>query len=113
MKKYRPNLKVYQASELADAFRWETQHGVKIQPKDMTTTHLFYSLRMIWNHTAPGHLQLRPFRRYTFSERFTAEYCKRAVRALIQELATRSDLPASALADLEFMRTSVLKKLKN
>lgn len=62
----------------------------------MDTRHLFFTLRMIWNHSAPEPLKLHPFKRYKFNRRtYTDEYMLTAVRVMLHELRKRRDkLPA-------------------
>ena len=62
------------------------------QPKDMGTSHIFYTIRMIWNHTVPEHLKIRPFRGYNFSPFYTVEYMEQAMAVLSEELARRGSL---------------------
>ena len=76
--------------ELSD-FQWRTRTGEFLDPKQMEARHLFYTLRMIWNHSAPEELKIRPYKRYRFSVFYTPEYMKKAVHALMNELSTRID----------------------
>lgn len=73
-------------------FRWREHGGTFRDPRDMATRHLFFVIRMIWNHSVPESLQLQPFKRYDFDEFYTPEYMRKAVLAIGRELATRKDL---------------------
>ena len=84
-------------------FRWRDRHGNWFNPREMETRHVFYTLRMIWNHSAPEHLKLKPYNRYRFGKPYTTEYMRLAVRALLAELRTRMDLAPLWLEELNFM----------
>ncbi|RLC88494.1 MAG: hypothetical protein DRJ03_02485 [Chloroflexi bacterium] len=73
-------------------FRWRTRKGVFVQPANMETRHLFFTLRMIWNHSAPEEMHLHPFQKYEFTEYYTVAYMRKAVRACVIELKRRTDL---------------------
>ena len=75
---------------LDPAFRWRTRRNQWLRPADMETRHLFNTVKMVWNHSAPYDLQFRPFRQYTFGPTYTAEYMKQAVNAMVAELQTRT-----------------------
>lgn len=84
-------------------FVWVTQDGEEMRPSEMKTTHLFYSLRMIWNHTAPPALQL-PGGRYNGPQHWPIARRRAAVAALLDELTRRDDLPVSLDIQLGIMR---------
>jgi len=70
------------------AFTWKTQDGELLSPPEMKTTHLFYSLRMIWNHSMPEEYHL-PGGRYNIKWVENKIMAKTAIMALSIELATR------------------------
>lgn len=74
------------------SFQWRDRYGVFHDPKQMKTRHIFYTLRMIWNHCAPDNLKLRPYQKYNFNSFYTTEYMIRAVKSLIEELKTRDNI---------------------
>ncbi len=80
------------STELQKAFRWKDRDHNFHYPKDMATRHLFFTLRMIWNHSVPDQLKILPYTEYHFSPFYTVEYMTEAVRHLATELATRKDL---------------------
>lgn len=88
-----------------ESFRWIDRKGGKHLVRDMDTHHLFFSLRMIWNHSVPEHLQLKPFIQYSLNR--TVEYLKVAVLALACELITRNDLNPEWEADILHMISSL------
>ena len=81
-------------------FVWHTKDGRDIPVSNMSTDHLFWTVRMIWNHTAPAHLRLTPYNKYQLN--FSAEYLKRAVKAMLKELRGR-ELTVDQEITLEWM----------
>lgn len=75
---------------LRKGFRWIDQHGEEHCVKSMSTQHLFFSLRMIWNHSAPIEMRIEPYKRYYI--RRSPEYLAEAVKHLVTELNTRKNL---------------------
>lgn len=78
--------------EVSTDFKWRDRRGQFHYPKDMETRHLFFTVRMIWNHTVPDMYQIKPFERYNFSSFYTSFYMGQAVRNILSELSTRNDL---------------------
>ena len=86
----------------ARGFKWRDRHGEMHAPQDMETRHLFYTLRMIWNHTMPEAARL-PGNLYALSPQYTQAYMLEAIRALGNELANRDDLTAEWSSQLQRM----------
>lgn len=84
-------------------FLWRTRRGEFISPKNMQTSHLFFTVRMIWNHTVPEELKLRPYNEYTFDANYSKEYMAKAAECMLKELATRTDLTEKATRELNHM----------
>ncbi len=75
-----------------DSPRWLTHDKGSIKPKEMATTHLFNTIKMIWNHTVPEDMKLKPYKKYKIDTRvYTHSYISQILRLLLQELSTRSD----------------------
>lgn len=78
-------------------FVWSSHDGKQYNLSDMATPHIFYSLRMIFNHTvAPVFRVLRPGETMNFYPdvpHWDADYRRRAVNAFVAELDERDDLP--------------------
>lgn len=87
----------------AKDFKWRMNGGEFIAPRDMKTSHLFYTLRMIWNHVVPHDKRLTPYKNYKFASVYTAEYMREAVTMLTQELSGRSELTERMIRDLEWI----------
>jgi hypothetical protein len=91
---------------------WRDRFGGLTRPDDMDTRHLFYTLRMIWNHAMPEHMAVgRNIRRYVFGPFYTAEYMREAVLRLGAELFSRDDLPTWMLAELDRIRAWLVPRL--
>lgn len=88
-------------SQVPAKFLWVDQTGQQWPPELMETRHLFYSLRMIWNHRMPEEAKLHPYKQYDL--RRSDKYLRDAILALTKELATRSDLTDEWRADLQHM----------
>ena len=82
---------IEKSDKLKKDFIWVDQNGIPHTMESMTTHHLLYTIKMIWNHIVPLELQVKPFKRYNLGPRFTNRFCERAVNALIAELKTRDD----------------------
>ena len=91
---------------LVGPFVWVTQTGERIAVNQMKTSHLFHSIRMIYNNTCPlGWETRRNFNRYILNR--PVSYWKESTSALMKELATRKDLNSGQLAELAFMATNI------
>lgn len=97
-------LQVFRNGPLLDsAFRWRTKTGEYLKPIDMETRHLFYTLRMIWNHSMPFDAKLRPYNHYNFGPFYTPSYVQKAIICIGEELMGRTDLKAAWIRDLHRM----------
>lgn len=80
-----------------DEFVWRSHDGKQYNLSDMATPHIFYSLRMIYNHTvAPAFRVLRPGETMNFYPdvpHWDADYRREACDAFVAELDERDDLP--------------------
>lgn len=83
-------LTVQEPKEVSVPFQWRDKKGEFHSVTGMRTGHLFYVVRMIWNHKMP--LKFEPYRRYSFSSFYTDEYMFDAIKAIVPELAKRTDL---------------------
>lgn len=87
---------------LIENFKWKDQYGWFHAPQGMSTTHLFYTLRSIWNSHVPLPWRL-PGKLYEFGDFYTREYMLTAIKVLSKELFTRKDLPANLQAQFDVM----------
>lgn len=73
-------------------FIWETDKNEMVKPKDMATPHLFYTLRMIFNHSMPPLARVGDFNRRRNVPHWPLEYRLQAGNAMAEELRTRKDV---------------------
>jgi hypothetical protein len=97
------NMEIESASknELDLNWRWKDRSNNFYYPKDMETKHLFFTLRMIWNHTMP--VKTGKYTLYRFGDFYTKKYMLEAVKHLAIELSKRKDLEPSWQMQLRFM----------
>lgn len=94
---------------ISKKWQWRTSRGIYIYPREMETRHLFFSLRMIWNHTMPEEAHIPEGMRYShFGPYYTEEYLKQAVKELSSELSKRNDMTPDWKRQLQ----SMIDKLK-
>ena len=87
------NITVKGQRELQKGWAWRTRQGEYVQPCDMETRHLFFTLRMIWHNTMPRDAWVMAAPRlYEFSPIYTDEYMHDAIWHLSVELAGRTDM---------------------
>ena len=84
-------------------FHWRTQEGEVLTPPEMETSHIFNCVRMIFNHTAPEEMKLRPFKHWPSWEDVPAIQKRVCVMAFLTELSRRTDLNPSQLSQLRHM----------
>lgn len=109
------NLEKKASTELRPPFQWIDKDGGKHFISEMETRHLFFTVRMIWNHTMPMAARLLPYKQYRFSAIYGPKYLADAVKHMIPELSERTDLQDLWAADIErmknwFMQQDLLKQ---
>lgn len=72
-------------------FRWQTQEGEVLTLDEMSTWHVFNSLKMIWNHIVPQPCRFIPYKPYAAKYFRTRGKWKWAVSNLYMELIARPD----------------------
>ena len=75
-------------------FTWKTSVALFnveefLEPKDMRTSHMFYTLRMIWNNSCPASMRVGKVKLYNFSSHYTPNYMANAVYHIGNELGRR------------------------
>lgn len=88
---------------------WKDREDNYYLPHKMETRHLFYTFRMIWNHSMPNDAKIYPYHEYRFGSFYTTEYMMVAARRMFNELLIREDIPENFIAQLEFMKDYVIK----
>ena len=99
--------------QLAKRWKWKTKNNEFLLPEEMRTSHLFYTLRMIWNNTCPPHTRVGNVRLYNFGPYYTHEYLKQAVGQLSFELRRRDDLHGELKDQMETMWAYFTKRLED
>ncbi len=84
-------------------WKWKESNGPDHVPSEMETRHLFYTLRMIWNHTMPESVRFHPYQHYAFSAFYTPEYLQQAIHFIGHELLNRPDIKPKWQAELASM----------
>lgn len=72
-------------------FRWTTHDGREFRPRDMATTHLFNSIKMLYNNTVPPAFRVGEFRRWKDVATWDPEYLQEAMGELASEFESRTD----------------------
>lgn len=75
-----------------EPFIWETDSGELIRARDMTTPHLFYTLRMLFNHSVPPAFRVGKFLLHAGVFKWPVEYRIQASNAMQEQLDTRKDV---------------------
>lgn len=79
-------------TKITESFKWKDKFNNFYFIDSMQTHHLWFTLRMIWNHTMPENAKIYPYQRYDFSSFYTEEYFKQAIRFITIELSKRTDM---------------------
>lgn len=89
--------------------KWRTSGGKSTRVTDMETTHLFYTIRLLWNTYMPEPLALGTQKVSYFTvELYTHTYLKEVIRAMYKELGIRQDLDWDLEGQLEQMQIDKL-----
>ena len=84
-------------------FRWVCMDTRVMRPCEMATSHLFNSIKMIWNNKVPIAWRIQPFTEYKGVKKWGTKETKYAVLNLMNELANRSDLTPGMISALQKM----------
>jgi hypothetical protein len=87
-------------------FVWETDDGDFLCLSEMATKHLFYTLRMLFNHSVPPVFRIGwcPKNRHEGVFDWPADYREQAIRKIYHELTEhRSDLDPDLQEELDDM----------
>lgn len=72
-------------------FVWYTHTNEAMDVEDMATPHVFYALRMVWNHSVPQVLKVGDGPNYPDVRRWCETYRRAAIDTLANELSQRED----------------------
>ena len=92
---------VSQESEISIPLTWRTSKGEEIPIREMESKHLFFCVRMLWNHSCPPHLRFEPFKRWNLNR--PVKYWTDRLPLLLVELQTRGDLDSWMINQLNQM----------
>ena len=95
-----------------DTFRWRQRGGQLWLPVDMSTQHLWFTLRVLWNHAVPKDRRLIPFRAYEFGPSYTAEYLDTAWLVLGKEILSRQAMLPAWQKEFEQLRPYLGSELR-
>jgi hypothetical protein len=70
-------------------FVWQTDKGKLLYPREMATEHLFYTIRMLFNHSVPPAFRVGQFKRHDNVFEWPLVYKEQAAAALREALQTR------------------------
>ena len=98
---------------IAEHFRWKDRNDNFHDVTNMETRHLFYTLRMIWNHRMPAEARFQQFKRYSFGNFYSPQYMLSAVYHIGRELANRDNLTERQEKELAFMAGYFSTKLSS
>lgn len=73
-------------------FLWVTHKGKVMELLDMATPHLFYTVRMLFNHSVPPVFRVGEFKRYPDVPNWPIRYRRAAVASMRKELSKRDDI---------------------
>lgn len=96
-----------------NAFLWKQHQGGHIRVEKMTTTHIFFSLRMLFNHLVDREsLRIPGCKQWGGIRRWSPDYIRRSTRALLAVLRTRTDLPPNLRAQFDHIVRVCAEHLK-
>ena len=84
---------------------WRTQTGQELLITEMKTSHLFFAVRMLWNHFCPEEYRILPFKVYNI--RMSKEYIVSRTYGLLKELLNRDTNDLTIYVDLH----EIIKKI--
>ena len=100
---------------LSQEFRWVPRKGDSIRPRDMSTQHLFYALRMMFNNVVAPVFRIDPdnFIRYSDIRGWPLPYLQRASMELLKEIDRRGDLESPLKEQLDdlILNAELLERL--
>lgn len=76
----------------ARRFVWTCHDGRQMAPAEMQTSHLFYTVRMIFNHLAPPAFRIPGCKRWAGIDTMNREYLALALKSMALELQRRHEL---------------------
>ena len=85
--------------------KWKTSAGSSTELTDMETSHLFYTIRLVWNSFMPRPLSVGTYKAVWFNtELYTSKYLTKLLPALYKELLARDNITDRHKQQLEDMQ---------
>lgn len=91
----------------AKNFVWKSHNGKTYLVQQMATPHLFYALRMIWNHSIPEYFRIPAVPYYPDVPHWSKKYKKQAMDTIQDELESRdfaNELDEEQLREYYYMQ---------
>lgn len=80
------------------SFCWRQQNGNFIPVEQMDTSHIYHTIKLIWNFYCPTEFEIPIASKYTeFGSYYTLAYLCEAIKALCDEFESRTDIPGKHL----------------
>lgn len=92
---------------------WIDSDGMVWYPQDMSTKHLFFTVRMLWNHLCPPEMRFEPYKEYPslyygLREPTNAKRLRALLPVMLRELERRPDMEPYFSATLYRMKLHFL-----
>lgn len=98
------DLAVFSGTAVVPGWRWRTAREGQLPPAEMETSHLFNTLRMIWNNHMPASMRVGAVRLFRFCpQRHPRHYLGEAILQIGRELMRRPDITPGMRVQLEQM----------
>lgn len=69
---------------------WKTKTHEWLDPKEMSTAHLYNTVKMIWNHSVEEKYRIVPYTKYVFGGTYTKQYMNNAIAIMVPILYSRT-----------------------
>lgn len=94
-------------------FIWVDAMGGENDIRDMNSSHIYYTIRMIWNHMCNSDLIIDKKIDYDFSENkiYCDAYFKLGLKKMFEELNKRNNLEEKLLKNFGFIKDNINKIL--
>lgn len=110
----KDTIKLKLSNTEANNFLWRDRTGLMHYIDDMSTTHLFYTLRMVWNHSMPKEMHIGGnTQKYVFTNFYTSQYMMQACFYIILALNNRTDLLYKLQKEFQQMKDYFKTKIGN
>jgi hypothetical protein len=90
-------------------YTWMDAYNKRYLLKDMETGHLFYTLKMCWNHMVDEDIQIKPAKDFDFLNAYSNGYLKEGIYKIIKEIGMRKDISD----DFSLKINDVIKAIKS